>query len=408
MNPVIVIPSYWAKTDEPTQIGEIGVYDHVTPITKPVPELETCLGSLEKVRGILRVIVLLVAPPDCEESARSRVNGICRMHSSLNPIVVGSREALLIREVVEEAAPRMDGESIALRGYGAIRNMGLAVAATLGHDVVVFLDDDEVAIDEDFLINAAYGLGSVTRQGLPIACKSGVYLNGRGSPYANTEKPAWSERYWSKRIEFNQWMHRALSGTRVSRSNILCGGCFVVAADAYSRVPFDPTISRGEDLDYLFNLRMNGFDVWFDNAWRVNHMPPEVPSRAERFLQNVYRWSYEIEKIKAANARVGLRKISAESLRPYPACWLTDEAHRRISLTALRRAIAGPERSTYLRIFLFEHRRARAWASSVASSYFSFLTHWPRVISTLWDNKLLAKRLLSMAAPGPVERGGRS
>ena len=403
MNPVIVIPSYWAKTDAPMSSGETGVYDHVPPITKPVPELETCLGSLEKVRGVLRVVVLLVAEPGCEESARSRVDGICRMHSSLNPVVIGTYEAGLVRDVVERAAPRLDADAISLRGYGAIRNMGLAVAAVLGHDVVVFLDDDEVVLDDEFLVNAAYGLGSVTRQGLPIACKSGVYLNAQDSPYANVKRAKWSERYWSKRIEFNQWMHRALSGTRVSRSNILCGGCFVVAADAYSKVPFDPTISRGEDLDYLLNLRMSGYDVWFDNAWRVRHLPPDTPSRADRFLQNVYRWSYEIEKIKCANARVGLRKISADSLLPYPAPWLTDEAYRRIAHTALRRAIVGPERSTYLRILFSERRRARTWAASVSSSYFAFLTHWPRVMSTLWDNRLLAQRVLLTGVPRRIE-----
>ena len=54
MNPVIVIPTYWAESDEPSEIGEVGTYDHATPIAKPVPELETCLESLEQVRGVLR------------------------------------------------------------------------------------------------------------------------------------------------------------------------------------------------------------------------------------------------------------------------------------------------------------------------------------------------------------------
>ena len=51
MNPVIVIPSYWAESDRPVGVGEADVYDHVTPVNKPVPELETCLSSLDKVRG---------------------------------------------------------------------------------------------------------------------------------------------------------------------------------------------------------------------------------------------------------------------------------------------------------------------------------------------------------------------
>ena len=61
MNPVIVIPSYWSRTDDLVAVGDVGIYDHSTPISKPLPELETCLRSLEQVRGVLRVIVLVVA-----------------------------------------------------------------------------------------------------------------------------------------------------------------------------------------------------------------------------------------------------------------------------------------------------------------------------------------------------------
>ena len=73
MNPVIVIPSYWTDADWLPAMGEIGSYDHATHVTKPMPELELCLSSLEQVRGVLRVVVLLVADRRCEEAARARV-----------------------------------------------------------------------------------------------------------------------------------------------------------------------------------------------------------------------------------------------------------------------------------------------------------------------------------------------
>ena len=69
MNPVIVIPSYWASADEPGELGELGTYDHATPYDKPMPELETCLDSLEQVRGVVRVVVLVVAPLAGETAA---------------------------------------------------------------------------------------------------------------------------------------------------------------------------------------------------------------------------------------------------------------------------------------------------------------------------------------------------
>lgn len=399
LNPVIVIPSYWAESDAPAKIGEVGVYDHATPVTKPLPELETCLSSLDTVRGVLRVVVLLVCDPACEKSARARVDGVCRQHPRLNPLVIGSAEAKLIRAAIDRAVPRLEGDPVSLRGYGAIRNMGLAVAAVLDHDVVVFLDDDEVVLNENFLIDAVYGMGLSTRQGLKIAAKSGCYLDSHNSPYASITRARWVDRWWSKRVEFNQWMHRALGGTRISRSNYVCGGCFCVGASVFSKVSFDPTITRGEDLDYLFNLRMHGYDVWFDSAWRVRHLPPKIPSHASRFMQDVYRWNYEVEKLAVANSIKGMRQVRPESLRPYPSEWISPGVRTRIAHTSLRRAIVGPERLDYLKIWLHGRNVAQQWARRVASSYFSFQTYWPQVMSSLWGDASLADQMVKMGTP---------
>lgn len=399
MNPVIVIPSYWTTTDTPASLGSMVGYDHATPIDKPMPELETCLASLEKVRGVLRVVVLLVADTQCEAGARARVDGICRTHPNLAPMVIGSTEAAVIEQAASRMSPGMPVSSVSLHGYGPIRNMGLAVASALGHDVVVFLDDDEVVLDEDFLIDATYGLGLSNRQGLPIVAKSGYYLDRQDSPYADVNPPAWRDRPWSKRGEFNALMQQLLTGTRISRSTYVCGGCFAIAASAFCKVGFDPVIPRGEDLDYLFNLRMNGIDLWFDNQWRVKHLPPESPSYAARFLQDVYRWEYERQKLATVNATIGLRHVTSESLEPYPGSWVSDKAADRALRTARRRALVGPERSAYLWMISHGFHAAQAWAIDHASSYLSFQTYWPRMMELMWNNDLIARRILATATP---------
>ena len=116
MNPVVVIPTYWDRVVRPGALGERGVYDYTTPIDKPLPELENCLSSLERVSGVLRVIVLVVAPKSCEESARARVSSICRAHADLNPLIVGSQEAAHVERAVgrmahHRAGPRRGGVS---------------------------------------------------------------------------------------------------------------------------------------------------------------------------------------------------------------------------------------------------------------------------------------------------------
>lgn len=396
MNPVVVIPSFWAQGEKPGALGERGVYDYTTRIDKPLPELESCLASLEQVRGILRVIVLVVAPPSCEESARARVNSICRAHVGLNPLVVGAQEAAHVERAVARMAHHVAGETVSLRGYGAIRNMGLAVAAVLGHDVVVFLDDDEVVLDADFLVNAVYGLGSLTRQNLQVLAKSGFFVDEFDSPYAEPTEE-WSERYWSKAADFNKVMERAQTGaSRITRSNHLCGGCCALHAAAYSRVPFDPYITRGEDLDYVLNLRANGLDAWFDNAWFVRAQPPEemapVPST---FMQDVYRWLYEYRKLDSMNARRDLRTITPESLMPYPAPWLSAEVRQRVFRTALRRFVTGPNRLAYLGILTKGRYEADKFARSASTRYLSFAMVWPTIVSALWEDRFLQSAILS-------------
>lgn len=390
MNPAIVIPSYWAEGDQPGALGERGVYDYTTPIDKPLPELESCLSSLEQVRGVIRVIVLVVAPPECEDSARARVESICRAHPTLGTLVVGAREAAHVERAVGRMAHHVTGETVSLRGYGAIKNMGLAVAAIFGHDVVVFLDDDEVVLDEDFLINAVYGLGSLTRQNLKILAKSGFFIDRFDSPYAEPSD-AWSEKYWSKGVDFNRVMERAqTSPSRITRSNHLCGGCCALHAEAYSRVPFDPYITRGEDLDYVLNLRALGLDAWFDNAWYVRAQPPEeMAPTPSIFMQDVHRWLYEYRKLDALNSRRDLRTITSESLKPYPGNWLSQDVRRRVFQTALRRLFTGPDRLSYLRILTRGRYDADRFAQSASTRYLSFAMVWPSIVAALWGDPLL-------------------
>ena len=144
-------------------------------------------------------------------------------------------------------------------------------------------------------------------------------------------------------------MKRALDENtpRVIRSNVCCGGCMALHASAFTEVPFDLWITRGEDLDYLLNLRLAGKDLWFDSAWHVRHLPPPTRHMPARFLQDVYRWMYEAAKLERANKRIDVQRTSPSSLDPYPGPWLMPNVTSRIAWTSLLRAIGCPERKEF-------------------------------------------------------------
>lgn len=383
MNPAIVIPSYWAG--DRADLASPGAYDHACEADSPAPELARCLASLEQVRSLPRVIVLLVCPQQAAESVERRVRALVAEHPRVRVTLVTDRVASAIVARVAELAPNIRGEAISLRGYGAIRNMGLAVAAVLGHDAVVFLDDDEVVLGPDFMERALYGLGQQTRQGLPILAKSGYFYDAAGSPLADTSKACGiTSRWWTKRIEFNRWMSQALKATRISRSNYVCGGCFALHARAFSRVAFDPYITRGEDLDYLFNMRLFGMDVWFDNTWVVKHLPPSQPEESPRFMQNVYRWFYERAKLGYAARRHDLNPVTPASLMPYPGPWIAAGLDERVRKTALVRSLFTRERAGYRRIWRDGIQEAERYAHEYESCYLRFQSFWPSIMDGLW------------------------
>lgn len=432
MNPVIVIPTYWTRSN---QGNAQGIYQHATALNDPHPPLDRALLSLTTARGILRTVIMVSADSGLEVQARARVAEICTPYKKLNPLIVGAEEESLIHAAISQVSPRFNtswaslntqgrgagvsrikrdgtqknnsssldrgtfsaGSGFAHRnaftGPGVIKNLAFLIAAVENHDLVVFFGDDEEVLNDQFLIDAVYGMGSLTRQSLPILAKSGYFIDSSQSPYAPDKHVSWQERYWSNSHEFNEWMHTVLHATRISRANSISRGCFAVLAPAFTRVPYDPFIPCGEDLDYLLNLRMSGIETWIDNQWKVyfdSTHPAETP---ERFSTNIYRWSYEVEKLTYANMQESTRRIRPESLMPYPGHWITPQVHKRISHTARRRAVTGPKRLEYLKILTHTHPQARAWARETSTSYFSFLTFWERLITLLWDNKELAARL---------------
>lgn len=392
MNPTIVIPTYWAGGI--SELHAPGAYDHTTPTNAGSPELDACLASLEQVHRLPRVIILVVCPVSATDDVIHRVQGLLVRHPKVHATLVTNHEAPRIAARVAALAPGLDGEVVSLRGYGAIRNMGLAAAAILGHDAVVFLDDDEVVLAPDFMDKALYGLGQETRQRLPILVKSGYFFDKNGSPLADTtKKTGITNRWWTKRIEFNRWMSQALKGTRISRSNYLCGGCFALHLRAYGRVAFDPYITRGEDIDYLFNMRMFHMDVWFDNVWAVRHLPPNEPEHAPRFMQNVFRWYYDREKLAYAERRPDLDQVTPASLMPYPGPWISDELDERVRKTALVRAIFTREHKGYWYVWRHGIAAAQDYARQNRSKYLRFETYWPGIVNGLWEDAGLARVL---------------
>ena len=243
MNPVVVIPTFIYPRRHRGGADVVSTYDHPTAPNQE-GELGRCLESLAKVEGLGLVVILVSADVSLEVQAAEKVQAIANRHPDVTTLVIGAAELALIEQRMAQQNIERLSKEIGLQGYGAIRNLGLLVANVLGFDAVVFLDDDEVVDDPKFLEKAMYGLGKLTRQGVPIVAKTGYYLNDQGS-YLSKWEDKWYNRFWQQGRAFNEWITKAMRGPRLSRSNHVCGGCLAVHKEAFRRLAFDPWITRG-------------------------------------------------------------------------------------------------------------------------------------------------------------------
>lgn len=400
MNPVILIPVFISARRH-AEVGQVtSTYDHTTSLSSQ-GELPRCLDSLRKVRGLGHIVILVAAEPSIENQAASKARSIAEYFSDLSITVVGAPELALIRQRMEQLGVPVRNE-IGLSGYGAVRNLSLLVANMLDFDAAVFLDDDSVVEDEAFLEKAMYGLGKLTRRGVPILAKTGYYLNEEGSFLSN--KPTkWYDHFWQQGKAFNAWITKAMAGPRLSRSNHVCGGCLALHKEAFRRVSFDPWVARGEDLDYMLDLRMYGSDIWFDNQWVMRHLPPATPREGLRFRQDIFRWLYEYRKIEYARTQIDLLQIKPQSLQPYPGPFLESNITKRIRRTALLRSIGRPDGRGYRQAAKSATGEAAKYAETHCSKYFEFQFKWPAIMSR-FENDVIMQGILVQSSNQEQQR----
>lgn len=395
MNPAIIIPTFHVEPSRKRRDSEGCIYDHPTALNEP-GELRRCLESLQHVEGLGQIIITVSVEGNIAEEAAAKVQAIVDDFPHLHIFIIAEAEAAIIQQRLEQMGFGNLSDQIGLSGYSAIRNLGLVIANILGFDAVVFVDDDEVIEDSEFLAKAMYGLGKLTRKGIPILAKSGYYINSEGTYFSKSQNK-WYNHFWQQGRAFNNWITKAMAGPRLSRSNHICGGCLALHKEAYRRICFDPWILRGEDLDYLLNLRMYGSDVWFDNQWSLLHLPPQERHEGYRFRRDIYRWVYEYSKIEFSRAQIDLLQIKPSSLEPYPGPFLEPGIIKRIKRTAFLRSLVRPDKKAYRGAAKVAAGDATEYAQMHCMKYFSFQPTWVEIMVQTENDDVLRQALIQAA-----------
>jgi hypothetical protein len=393
MDTCVIIPTFWTTRTGGFTDRILNVYTHPTHVDE-CGTLPKALESLERVCGACKVVVTVATnEPRIEAMAEERVTDIAADFPGLDALVFGTAEQSSLHRRMEqlELADMIPGTS--LFGYGAIRNVGLIAAAVLGSEAVVFLDDDQIVTDPDYIARALYGLGRNTKDGTPILAKTGYYVDENGK-YHVDDPAHWYDMFWRQVDAYNNALAIVDAPPRLRKSTIAFGGCLALHRDMFCNVSFDPWIPRGEDIDYVINVMMHGGDVFLDGEWSVVHKPPPVSSKALGFRQDVYRFIYEHRKLEFAKSQVDLRQVSARRLMPYPGEFVGSSVSRRAVMTGLMRAAAGKEPNMNMKVARSVRREVPAYAQKHCQDYFEFQRRWPIMMERLWDDVALKSLFL--------------
>jgi len=400
----ITIPTYWARKYGEKGSPEDAIFDHPTPLDQQ-GTLPRCLESLAALKRKDFRVLIITAPVDQQL--------VDRVEKVVEKIIAPFRKAFpVIQFGVKELEPaqkflesrNLEGGLLSLKSYPNIRNCQLIGALLLDSDLIVAIDDDET-VPEDFLNTAVELVGSDFK-GKRINGKAGIYLNSDGDYKIRETADLRSSAniFIRKAALINDAFSQLLSAPeRIVETPIALGGNMVFSRELYTSVPHDPNITRGEDIDYLINSRLLGFNWFFDRKLRITHLPPKAGSGEPlnttplaKLQQDVIRFIYQKKKIALSHNRAGITPVRAEDLGVYPGEFLKPGLEEQ-ALSALKHTrpadvdesfFPGPEK-------LLAGAKSH---SDQAGAFFDFARKWPKLMETLAAASTLKEQLLKKSS----------
>jgi len=326
----VVVPTYGTRAGA-AELPEDAVYDHPTPLGEP-GTIGALLDSLENLdtSSFYLLVIAAVTGDDVAAAAEENVRRMLAERPEIVSLVFGRSQLPWLHEWcagrgVAEAAAFLD-----LQNYPKIRNLQLALPQALGSRAIVALDDDEIVTDPEFLHKAIEPLGSAGG-GQRVAGLSGHYLQENGSSMLNLDVgKAQSPNMFDRKAAI---MTAATEMLEEEPGNLVetpfCfGGNMEFTPELAAAVGFDPSITRGEDIDYLINARMEGKTFFLRKDLRILHCPPRGGSYKDVSLskleQDIVRFTYERAKLQASQQSSELQPVTVEELMPYPGEFFSD------------------------------------------------------------------------------------
>lgn len=330
----MVVPSYWGRAGKELIADEKIVFDHPTPLNEP-GTLSHLLDSLDILQGMDGMVVIIAVANDPAIAGE--------VEKRITDLVAPYRERYDVRclgqSALERLQERLSPQGISrpalallnLDNYAAVRNICSLAGILNASPYTVFIDDDEVFTDPEFLTKIEEDTAK-TVQGKRVEALAGYYL--QPDTYLldeRTVKP-WQKPHWNNAASMNRAFDLFIGREpRLKPTPFVFGGNMTVSLSVLKSVPFDPRITRGEDIDFLLNMRTVGISMYLDRELAIKHLPPHSSRPAwKKVREDALRFLYERKKV------FDHPEIRIEEFMPYPGEFLGQDLEERIIKTCER------------------------------------------------------------------------
>jgi len=326
----IVIPTYWGGEKAEEADDEI-VFDHPTMLNEAgtLGRLLESLSIFKRVEG--KIAVISVANTRTIAGAvNNRVDQIIEpFRSSYDIINIG-------QDTLEHISDRLDSrgvsksalELVKLDNYAAVRNICSLAGVINGTNYTIFIDDDEIFSDPEFFNKIEESMGKAVA-GEKIEALAGYYLQPHTFRLDEDKVPDWRAPWWNNTAAMNAAFERIIGqAPRLKPTPFVFGGNMTLSLKALKQIPFDPKITRGEDIDFLLNARINGVTFYLDRKLAITHLPPEYEQKEwKKVREDAIRFLYERKKVRDHP------QLNLQELQPYPGMFLGADLEERIIKT---------------------------------------------------------------------------
>ncbi len=327
MNIAMVIPTYWGREGGVFVEGD-EIYDHPTPLGDE-GTLQRAIESISTLEDHDFELIILgcATAKDIRDDMEEKVD--CILKKTKSPVKVSffsHSDLVKLRKKVLDFNKEGYKRFLDLEGYSNIRNMCTVIPHLMNKDVAILIDDDELFSKPDFIEIIKDDLDKVI-EGKQVEGVAGFYT--KDGEWKNKLKSYPWREHWNKALWMNEALTKLVGDTSEKRlvpSFYALGGNLTITKSLFMDIPFDPLVSRGEDMDFLINAMMFGRIVYFDNHLSIEHHPPPSTQPAWLVLRrDITRFIYEHRKLKHQKEIEGMRKVQTSELCDYPGKCLHDD-----------------------------------------------------------------------------------